>query len=49
MAIPLFLLGLFPSAPVAIIVGCFMAYALFFGGPSTLEWAYPSERGRRQA
>ncbi|MFF2345839.1 MFS transporter [Pseudarthrobacter sp. NPDC058119] len=43
MAIPLFILGLFPSAPVAIIVGCFVAYALFSGGPSILEWAYPSE------
>jgi putative MFS transporter len=43
MAIPLFVLGLFPSAPVAIIVGCFLAYALFSGGPSILEWAYPSE------
>lgn len=43
MAIPLFILGFFPSAPVAIIVGCFVAYALFSGGPSILEWAYPSE------
>jgi putative MFS transporter len=43
MAIPLFILGLFPSAPAAIIVGCFVAYALFSGGPSILEWAYPSE------
>ncbi|WP_125610033.1 MFS transporter [Specibacter cremeus] len=43
MSIPLFVLGFFPSAPVAIIVGCFMAYALFSGGPSILEWAYPSE------
>jgi MFS transporter, putative metabolite transport protein len=43
MAIPLFILGLFPSAPVAIIVGCFVAYALFSGGASILEWAYPSE------
>jgi DNA-binding FadR family transcriptional regulator len=43
MAIPLFVLGLFPSAPLAIIANCFVAYALFSGGPSILEWAYPSE------
>lgn len=43
MAIPLFILGFAPSAPVGVIVACFCAYALFSGGPSILEWAYPSE------
>lgn len=43
MAIPLFILGFAPSAPLGVIVACFCAYALFSGGPSILEWAYPSE------
>ncbi|GAA3678430.1 MFS transporter [Arthrobacter ginkgonis] len=43
MAIPLFILGFAPSAPVGVVVACFCAYALFSGGPSILEWAYPSE------
>ncbi|GAA2199441.1 MFS transporter [Sinomonas flava] len=43
MSIPLFILGFAPSAPVGIVVACFLAYALFSGGPSILEWAYPSE------
>ncbi|MDQ4491583.1 MFS transporter [Sinomonas sp. ASV486] len=43
MSIPLFVLGFAPSAPVGIVVACFLAYALFSGGPSILEWAYPSE------
>ena len=43
MSIPLFILGFAPSAPAAIIIACFCAYALFSGGPSILEWAYPSE------
>ncbi|WP_369045441.1 MFS transporter [Sinomonas sp. P10A9] len=43
MSMPLFVLGFAPSAPVGVIVACFLAYALFSGGPSILEWAYPSE------
>jgi putative MFS transporter len=43
MSIPLFILGFIPSAPVGVVVACFSAYALFSGGPSILEWAYPSE------
>lgn len=43
MAIPLFVLGFAPSAPVGVVVACFLAYGLFSGGPSILEWAYPSE------
>lgn len=43
MAIPLFILGFVPSAPVGVVVACFCAYALFSSGPSILEWAYPSE------
>ena len=43
MSIPLFVLGFIPGAPAGVIVACFCAYALFSGGPSILEWAYPSE------
>ena len=43
MSIPLFILGFAPSAPVGVVVACFLVYALFSGGPSILEWAYPSE------
>jgi putative MFS transporter len=43
MAVPLFILGFAPSAPVAIVIACFLAYALFSGGPNILEWTYPSE------
>lgn len=43
MAVPLFVLGFFPGAHVAIIVACFCMYAFFSGGPNILEWAYPSE------
>ncbi|WP_178993458.1 MFS transporter [Paenarthrobacter nitroguajacolicus] len=43
MALPLFVLGFAPGAPVAVIIACFCMYAFFSGGPNILEWAYPSE------
>jgi len=43
MVIPLAVLGLVPTAPVAVILACFCAYALFSGGPSILEFIYPTE------
>lgn len=43
MAIPLFVLGFAPGAPIAIVIACFSLYAFFSGGPNILEWAYPSE------
>lgn len=43
MSIPLLILGFTPTAPAGVIIACFCAYALFSGGPSILEWAYPSE------
>ncbi|MFD1212990.1 MFS transporter [Arthrobacter sp. GCM10027362] len=43
MAVPLFVLGFAPGAPVAVIIACFCLYAFFSGGPNILEWAYPSE------
>nr|WP_257101694.1 sugar porter family MFS transporter [Streptomyces sp. alain-838] len=43
MVVPLAVLGLVPTAPVAVILACFCAYALFSGGPSILEFIYPTE------
>ncbi|UYQ60422.1 MFS transporter [Streptomyces peucetius] len=43
MAVPLAVLGLAPTAPVAVVLVCFCAYALFSGGPSILEFIYPTE------
>jgi putative MFS transporter len=34
MAIPLFVLGLAPGAPIAVIIACFCLYAFFSGGPN---------------
>lgn len=39
----LILLGLFPSAPMFVIVALFAVYALFIGGPTILQWIYPTE------
>lgn len=43
MAIPLFLLGIFPHSGGYLVILAFCAYAFFSGGPSILEWAYPTE------
>ncbi|MFC7849974.1 MFS transporter [Arthrobacter sp. NPDC057388] len=43
MVLPLLALGAWTNAPGPIIVGFFCLYALFSGGPSILEWAYPNE------
>ena len=43
MSVPLLVLGIIPWAPAGVIIACFCAYALFSGGPSILEWAYPCE------
>lgn len=43
MSIPLFLLGFIPHAAGIVAILAFCAYALFSGGPSILEWAYPTE------
>ncbi|WP_346348889.1 MFS transporter [Rhodococcus sp. T2V] len=43
MIVPLVVLGLVPNASIPIVVTCFCLYALFSGGPSILEWAYPTE------
>jgi len=43
MVLPLLALGVWSHAPGPFIVGFFCLYALFSGGPSILEWAYPNE------
>ncbi|MEU6118708.1 MFS transporter [Streptomyces sp. NPDC047117] len=43
MAVPLLVLGLWQDAPVAVVLGCFSAYAFFAGAPGILEWLYPNE------
>ncbi|WP_406205641.1 MFS transporter [Streptomyces decoyicus] len=43
MVVPLAILGLAPGAPIAVVLACFCAYAFFSGGPSILEFIYPTE------
>ncbi|WBO68541.1 MFS transporter [Streptomyces camelliae] len=43
MVIPLAVLGGGNALPVAVVILCFCAYALFSGGPTVLEWTYPNE------
>ncbi|GAA0441462.1 MFS transporter [Streptomyces olivaceiscleroticus] len=43
MVLPLLVLGGGSSLPLAVVVLCFCAYALFSGGPTVLEWTYPNE------
>lgn len=43
MSIGLVILGLFPEAPIIVIVLGFGLYAFFSGGPGILQWLYPNE------
>lgn len=43
MAVGLVILGLFPDAPVFVVVVAFGLYAFFSGGPGILQWLYPNE------
>ncbi|HIW75069.1 MULTISPECIES: MFS transporter [Gordonibacter] len=43
MAVGLVILGLFPDAPVYVVVLAFGLYAFFSGGPGILQWLYPNE------
>ncbi len=43
MAIGLVILGVWPSAPVLVIIISFGLYAFFSGGPGILQWLYPNE------
>ncbi|MEA5455662.1 MFS transporter [Sinomonas sp. JGH33] len=39
----LLLLGLFPSAPTAIVMALFIGYAVLIGGTQIMQWVYPNE------
>lgn len=43
MAAGLLIPGLWPEAPVGVIVAAFGLYAFFSGGPGILQWLYPNE------
>lgn len=43
MTLALGVLGVWPGAALAVVVGCFAAYAFFSGGPGNLQWLYPNE------
>lgn len=43
MAVGLVVLGLFPDAPIYVIILGFGLYAFFSGGPGILQWLYPNE------
>ncbi|MFF9171329.1 MULTISPECIES: MFS transporter [unclassified Streptomyces] len=43
MVLPLAVLGGGSALPIAVVIACFCAYALFSGGPTVLEWTYPNE------
>ncbi len=43
MAVGLLILGLAPTPTVIVIFVGFLLYALFSGGPGTLQWLYPNE------
>lgn len=36
-------LGLFPGAPVPVILALFVAYAILIGGTQIMQWVYPNE------
>lgn len=43
MAVGLIILGIFPPAPVVVIILAFGLYAFFSGGSGILQWLYPNE------
>ena len=43
MAVGLIILGIFPTAPIIVIIIAFGIYAFFSGGPGILQWLYPNE------
>lgn len=43
MMVPLAVLGGWPGASAALVIGCFCLYAFFAGAPGILEWLYPTE------
>lgn len=43
MAVGLVILGVFPNAPILVVIVAFGLYAFFSGGPGILQWLYPNE------
>ena len=43
MAVGLTVLGVWPDAPIYIVIIAFGLYAFFSGGPGILQWLYPNE------
>jgi putative MFS transporter len=43
MAVGLLIPGVWPGAPIVVIVAAFALYAFFSGGPGILQWLYPNE------
>jgi len=43
MALGLLIPGVWPAAPVVVIIVAFGLYAFFSGGPGILQWLYPNE------
>ncbi len=43
MTVGLLVLGIFPGAPIVVIILGFGIYAFFSGGPGILQWLYPNE------
>lgn len=43
MAVGLTVLGVWPTAPVFVVIIAFGLYAFFSGGPGILQWLYPNE------
>jgi putative MFS transporter len=43
MSLGLMILGVFPTAPIVVIILAFGIYAFFSGGPGILQWLYPNE------
>ncbi len=43
MALGLLIPGIWPGAPIVVIIVAFVIYAFFSGGPGILQWLYPNE------
>ncbi|MGN0301536.1 MAG: MFS transporter [Anaerotardibacter sp.] len=43
MAVGLTILGIYPDAPIWVVIIAFGLYAFFSGGPGILQWLYPNE------
>ena len=43
MFVGLLVLGIWPTAPMYVVIAAFGLYAFFSGGPGILQWLYPNE------